>query len=127
MLFFGVDYNKIQANFLSFFSSSSSGMAPTNCSTFSPFLKIMKWGIDLISNFWARWWFSSMFTFPNFIFPLNLSDISSTIGSIITHGMHQSAEKSTRTILSFMKLSNSFFDSSGTLSLFAIFSSKYTG
>ena len=81
----------------------------------------LAFGIELTSNFLARDSFSPTLTFPNFIFLPNFLLTSSTIGPIITQGMHHSAKKSMNTKPFFTNSSNSFPVSSATLSAIVIY------
>src|SRR3990167_1294826 len=62
-----------------------------------PFLKMSKVGIDIILNLAANSWDSSTLTFATLSLPFKSFAISSTIGLIIRHGPHHSAQKSTKT------------------------------
>src|SRR5690625_4406785 len=73
------------------------GTAPIIWSTTSPFLKIRRAGILRIPYLTETSGLWSTFTFPIFAFPSYSPASSSTMGPIIRHGPHHSAQKSTRT------------------------------
>ena len=56
----------------------------------------MKVGIDWTSYFVATAECSSTFSFPKFTFPPNFAARRSITGSIVLHGPHQTAQKSTK-------------------------------
>ena len=58
-------------------------------------------GTDCIFNCWANPWFSSIFIFISLTFPCRFLILSSSIGVNCLHGLHQGAQKSTNTGLSF--------------------------
>jgi hypothetical protein len=77
-------------------SSAASGMVPITASTGAPFLNTMKVGIDWTSYFVAIEECSSTLSFPKVTLPPNFAARRSTTGSIVLHGPHQTAQKSTK-------------------------------
>src|SRR4029077_7400629 len=78
-------------------SSFCLGAAPTWREASSPFLKIIKVGIDMIPYLEAVAGFSSTLSFTILTLPFIVPAISSSAGAIILHGPHHSAQKSTTT------------------------------
>src|SRR5947209_4024898 len=78
-------------------SSFCFGAAPTWREASSPFLKIIKVGIDMIPYLEAVAGFSSTLSFTILTLPFMVPAISSSAGAIMRHGPHHSAQKSTTT------------------------------
>src|SRR3989344_454270 len=100
--------------FLILFSISSLEITPTVLSICFPSLKNTNVGIEITPNLWARSRLSSTFTFANFALSFISEATSSTAGDKILHGPHQTAQKSTTTLSSFMNLSKLFLSNSTT-------------
>src|SRR6266571_8568356 len=78
-------------------SSFCFGAAPIWREASSPFLKIIRVGIDMMPYLVAVAGFSSTLSFTTLILPAIVPAISSSAGAIIRHGPHHSAQKSTTT------------------------------
>src|SRR3978361_1422309 len=78
-------------------SSFCFGAAPTWRAAISPFLKIIRVGIDMMPYFEATPGFSSTLSFTILTLSPMVPAISSSAGAIILHGPHHSAQKSTTT------------------------------
>src|SRR5438128_7461397 len=78
-------------------SSFCFGAAPVWRDASSPFLKIIRVGIDMIPYFCAVAGFSSTLSLTILTLPTIAPAISSSAGAIILHGPHHSAQKSTTT------------------------------
>src|SRR6185295_15322312 len=92
-------------------SSFCFGAAPTWRAAISPFLKIIKVGIDMMPYFEATPGFSSTLSFTILTLSPIVPAISSRAGAIIRHGPHHSAQKSTTTGLVDFSTSTSKFAS----------------
>src|SRR6202044_1928632 len=73
------------------------GAAPTWREAISPFLKIIRVGIDITPYFEAVCGFSSTLSLTILTLPLSEPAISSSAGAIMRQGPHHSAQKSTTT------------------------------
>src|SRR5665213_327148 len=78
-------------------SSFCFGAAPTWRAAISPFLKIIRVGIDMMPYFDATPGFSSTLSFTILTLSPMVPAISSSAGAIMRHGPHHSAQKSTTT------------------------------
>src|SRR6476661_8287551 len=92
-------------------SSFCFGAAPTWRAAISPFLKIIRVGIDMMPYFDATPGFSSTLSFTILTLSPMAPAISSSAGAIILHGPHHSAQKSTTTGLVDLSTSVSKFAS----------------
>ena len=68
-------------------------------STWVPFLKMSRRGMEEMLNLMAVAWFSSVSSFPTLISPLEIFASSSTMGPMRLQGPHQGAQQSTRTLV----------------------------
>jgi len=75
----------------------ASGWAPVNSSTTSPFLKSFTEGIDMMPYFVAVIWLLSVSAFAKISLSSYSVAIFSKVGPSIMQGLHQLAQKSTRT------------------------------
>src|SRR5579885_3453377 len=87
------------------------GAAPTWREAISPFLNIIKVGIDMMPYFAAVFGFSSTLSLTILTFSPSCSAISSSAGAIMRHGPHHSAQKSTTTGADDLRTSDSKFAS----------------
>ena len=101
------------------FCINSFEFAPTILVSSFPFLKRIKSGMLKIWRSVASSVLLSTFTFANLTFPLYSDESSSIAGPIMRHGMHHSAQKSTRT--------GTFESKTSALKLSAFISIKFSG
>src|SRR6202158_2617484 len=91
------DYSRPHTAAVIHCSSFCFGAAPIWREASSPFLKIIRVGIDMMPYLVAVAGFSSTLSFTTLILPAMVPAISSSAGAIIRHGPHHSAQKSTTT------------------------------
>lgn len=94
----------------------SLSVSPTDLFVILPFLNTISVGMLLMQNFAASAGCSSIFTLPTVMSGVS-SAISAMMGDSIVQGIHQSAQKSTRTVLLFWVTFCSKFSAVSVISL----------